>query len=137
MSTWEGSQLNVAKQRLADETTRLLHGQACLPAIHATAASLFGAGGSADLDSLPRVSISSLADGPPVTVVELLMKASMAASKSEARRLIKAGGARVNDQKVEDDAAVIAANDFDERGRLKLSSGKKNHVLVVLTNVKT
>jgi tyrosyl-tRNA synthetase len=133
MAKWEGAQLNAAKQILADEATKLLHGSDCLPTIHATAASLFGSAGKADMDSLPKVTLPRAIDSAePISVVELLVKAELVTSKSEAKRLIKNGGAKINDQKVDSDAAVIAASDFDDKGRLKLSSGKKTHVLVVL-----
>jgi tyrosyl-tRNA synthetase len=130
MAQWTGAQLNSAKVRLADEATALLHGPDCLKQIHATAAALFGApGATTDLDSLPRIPLGrSLESG--VTVVELLIKASMAMTKSEARRLIKGGGARINDQKVNDENATVRLEDFDAEGLLKLSSGKKNHVLI-------
>ena len=134
MAQWEGAQLNQAKALLADETTKLLHGEACLADIHKTVATLFGSGGgSSDLESLPKIEISSGADSNTIaTVVELLIKAEFAATKSEARRLIKNGGARVNDIKIDVDTATVSKADFDEQGRLKLSSGKKNHVVVVL-----
>ena len=62
----------------------------------------------------------------------MLVLAEFATTKSEARRLIKNGGARINDVKVDNDTATVSKTDFDELGRLKLSSGKKNHVVVVL-----
>lgn len=144
ISQWEGAQLNSAKQILADEATALLHGRDCLTTIHATAATLFGSGGGGgDLESLPKISISktttSTADSSNsssqviTTVVDLLLKAEFATSKSEARRLIKAGGARINDIKIDSDTATVSVTDFDDKGRLKLSSGKKNHVVIVLT----
>lgn len=134
MAEWEGAQLNQAKTLLADEATKLLHGEECLADIHKTAATLFGSGGgSADLESLPKITISIGTDSANVaTVVELLIKAEFAATKSEAKRLIKNGGARINDIKIDVDTAFVSKADFDQQGRLKLSSGKKNHVVVVL-----
>ena len=137
MAAWEGAQLNKAKEVLADETTRLLHGESCLQAIRETAATLFGgsSGSSADLESLPKITLArtDLATTGGLSVTDLLVKTDMVTSKSEAKRLIKNGGARVNDKKVESDTAVVLTSDFDSEGRLKLSSGKKNHVLVVLS----
>ena len=126
---WEGSQLNAAKILLADEATRLLHGEECLVNIHATVDSLFagGAGGS-DLESLPKIFV----DVDSVSVVDLLVLAGMSASKGEAKRLIKGGGARINDQKVTSEAAMVGKEDFGTDRRLKMSSGKKSHCLVVL-----
>ena len=141
MEKWEGAELNKAKVVLADEATKLLHGEACLAQIHTTAEALFaaarGGGAGGDLSSLPRFELTAkegagLRGGKGIPVVDLLVKAELASSKGEAKRLIKAGGARVNDEKVVDEAAVVAAGGFDAEGRLKLSSGKKNHVLIVL-----
>ena len=139
MSAWKGADLNKAKRILADETTKMLHGEACLDAIHATADSLFsnkGGGGGADLDSLPKFQLTSeeaaSAENGALGVVDMLIKTEYAKSKGEARRMIKGGGARINDVKVEDEAATISADDFDELGRVKVSSGKKKHSLVLL-----
>ena len=140
MAAWKGADLNKAKRILADETTKMLHGESCLGAIHATADSLFagkGSGGAADLDSLPKFQLSSeeatsAKSGDGLAVVELLIKTEYAKSKGEARRMIKGGGARINDVKVEDEAATISADDFDDMGRVKVSSGKKKHSLVLL-----
>jgi tyrosyl-tRNA synthetase len=133
-SEWKGAALNDAKKILADEATRMLHGGECLAQIHATAASLFsaghGGGGGADLESLPRF---TLCVAESYSVVDLLVQSELAASKAEARRLIKGGGARINDSKVLDEKATVGAIDFDEHNRLKLSSGKKKHVLMVIS----
>lgn len=138
MSAWEGAELNKAKILLADEATKLLHGEACLAQIHATVQTLFAGAAGSDLSSLPRVRLSgdeqaALQAGGGVAVVDLLIKAALATSKGEARRLIKAGGARVNDEKVADEAAVVTAAQFND-GQLKLSSGKKTHCLVVFAD---
>jgi tyrosyl-tRNA synthetase len=126
---WEGSELNAAKILLADEATRLLHGEECLVQIHATVDSLFAGGsGGSDLESLPKVFV----DIDSVSVVDLLVLAGMSTSKGEAKRLIKGGGARVNDEKVTSEAAVVSSSDFGTERRLKLSSGKKSHCLVML-----
>lgn len=138
MATWTGAELNAAKVVLADEATRLLHGGECLSAIHATAQSLFASGGGGDLDSLEKMpllrstALGAMLGSSGVPVVELLLGAGMVSSKAEGKRLIKAGGARVNDAKVEEEGARVTEKDFDEQGRLKLSSGKKKHVLVVV-----
>lgn len=111
----------------------MLHGQGCLPAIQQTAAELFAGGGGAggDMGTLPTVEVSAseLAGGLPL--VDLFVRLSFAKSKSEVRRLIAAGGARVNDEKVTDEALVLGSDAFVD-GQLKLSSGKKKHGLVKL-----
>lgn len=132
----DGAALNDVKVVLADEATKLLHGADCLPEIHATIKSLFSKSGGEDLSSLPQISLSVVdlqpkEDGPAILVADLLVKADMTASKGEARRLIKAGGVRVQDEKVSDEYAFVKQSDFDSSGRLKLSSGKKKHAVVL------
>lgn len=122
---------------LADEATKLLHGEACLQEIHATVKTLFGGKGGDDLESLQKVQLSkvdfSQDGGKAIPVCDMLVRAEMASSKAEARRLIKAGGARVNDNKVSDEYAVVTKADFESLGgKLKLSSGKKKHALILL-----
>ena len=151
-----GGELNAVKVILADAATALLHGEDCLEGIHAAARSLFvststsstaaadctTAGASADLDSLVKVQLCAddfqgyPEGGVPVgeiQVIELLRKAGFAATKSEARRLIELGGARINNVKVSDLKATVSERDFDAQGRLKLSGSKKKHVLIMKT----
>jgi len=138
MESWEGSQLNAAKVILADECTKLLHGEECLAQIHATVQSLYGSGSDeSDLDSLPKfyidnTEVEKINSNSGLSVVDILVKAGFASSKSEAKRLIKGGGARVNGEKVDDENALLSVKDFGTEGRLKLSSGKKKHALVLI-----
>lgn len=145
-----GGELNAVKVVLADAATALLHGEDCLEGIHAAARSLFVstsavsdsslAGASADLDSLVKVQLCAEdlqgypEGGVPegeIQVIELLRKAGFANTKSEARRLIELGGARVNNVKVSDLKATVSMVDFGPDGRLKLSGSKKKHVLIM------
>jgi len=151
-SSWAGSDLNKAKILLADEATTMLHGAECLAVIHNTVQSLFpsangsrkggkkgegeGEGEAVEeetdaLDSLPKIHLSSSECGNLPTVVDLLLRAGMTNSKGEARRLIKSMGVRINNNKISDEGALISKNDFDSKCRLKLSSGKKNHCLII------
>jgi len=137
MEKWEGAQLNQAKVILADQATQLLHGQDCLEAIHETAKSLFSSGGKS-YDSLPKIVLGSdmvgkLESGSGLTVVEIMILADMATSKTEARKAILNGGARVNDEKVVSDSAVVNKVDFNSDGQMKLSLGKKKHALIVMS----
>jgi tyrosyl-tRNA synthetase len=127
----EGSALNDIKVVLADEATKLLHGEDCLKSIHATVQSLFQRTGGDDLDSLPKYTInkSLFNESNNIAVVDLLLKSEMVSSRNEGRRLIKAGGVKVNDVKVTDEFAAISISDFEATQRVKLSSGKKKHVL--------
>ena len=130
----EGSALNDIKVILADEATKLLHGEECLPSIHATTQSLFQRQGGDDLDSLPKFAIESsrFEEKYPVLVVDLLLKAEMVSSRNEGKRLIKAGGVKLNDNKVEDEYAQVSRAAFGENNRVKISSGKKKHALIVV-----
>jgi tyrosyl-tRNA synthetase len=145
MSYWEGSQLNDAKIILADEATKLLHGDECLIDIHNTVKSLFvcnsnsngNGNGNQNLDSLPLVILSlenseKIKSDHGLNVVEFFLHSNLVNSKAEARRLISGGGARLNDVKVTDEDAVVSITDFIHESRIKVSSGKKKHVVVSL-----
>lgn len=133
-----GAELNNAKIVLADEATRLLHGEECLHGIHLAVQSLFSspsdatASGSGDqLDSLVKISLTheDFTNGQ-ISVVDLLFKSGLATSKNAARRLIIQGGAQVNGVKVENDSTTVSTENFDAQGRLKLSGSKKKHVVI-------
>jgi len=119
----EGAAINDAKKRLADEATALLHGREAAEAAAETAHRTF-VEGSAGAD-LPTLSI--LDDS--ISIVDALVGLGLVASKGEARRLIKGGGARVDGEKVVDEAMMVAVGDSPVR----ISAGKKAHG--VLTNV--
>lgn len=132
----EGAALNDVKVRLADEATKLLHGEECLAEIHSTVKSLYSKGGGDDLSSLPQIQLEAVdisveGNTSVVSVVDMLLKAGMAASKGEAKRLIKAGGAKVNDAKVSDEYATLDQSAFGDSRQVKLSSGKKKHAVVL------
>jgi tyrosyl-tRNA synthetase len=120
----EGAGINEAKVILADEATKLLHGEACLAEIHATVANLFSGGGSDNTAALPRVVVekAELGEGG-VQVAELFVRLEMAKSKAEARRLIKGGGVRLDG---------VAAASF-VKPEIMLSAGKKKHGIVELS----
>lgn len=124
----EGAEINEAKKILATEATAMLHGREEAERAAQTARETFEKGGtSADL---PEVMIADveLVTGMPVYM--LLVKAGLAASNGDARRLIKGGGARVNDRVVEQDSMLISKALLTPEGYIKVSSGKKKHVLV-------
>ena len=81
-------------------------------------------------EDLPSIEVprGELDSGLPA--FELFRRAGLASSNGEARRLIKGGGARVNDEKIFDEAQVIGSADINEQGVIKLSAGKKRHVLL-------
>lgn len=123
-----GAELNEAKKVLAFEATRLCHGADAAEQA-ATAAHAVFEGGSESIEGLPVVACdrASLASGMPV--IELLFLAGLAASNSEARRLVRGGGARLNDERIDDETATVDLNALRDGG-IKLSAGRKRHVLV-------
>ena len=123
----EGAGINEAKKVLANEATRLAHGeQAALEAAE-TAKRTFEQGMAAD--SLPTITLpqAELAAGLPAFA--LFARAGLAASNGEARRLIKGGGAKVNDETVTEETALIGVANLKD-GAIKLTAGKKRHLLI-------
>jgi tyrosyl-tRNA synthetase len=120
-----GAEINLAKIVLATETTALLHGRETAEAAQATAAAQFG-GGGAD-EGLPTIDLSEA----PASLAALFVAAGLVESNGEAKRQAKGGGLRVNDAVVQDLAGAIppALSDGQE---VKLSLGKKRHVMVKL-----
>jgi len=123
------AELNESKARLAWEVTALIHGVLEADKALAAAKAVFGGGG--DIDQVPSKEIprSDMAAG--IGVLDLFVLASLASSKSEARRLVQQGGAVVNDRKVEDEKAVIDASWLDSEGTLFLRAGKKRVFRIV------
>ena len=123
MSTWEGSQLNTAKEILAFELTKLVHGEEEALKAQTAAKALFGAGG--DLENMPTTVLSKedFTDSS-ISVIDVMLKAGIIKSKGEGRRLIEQGGVSLDDKKVTDFAAVISVSDF-EKGHVILKKGKK------------
>jgi tyrosyl-tRNA synthetase len=123
-----GTEINEAKKVLANEVTALCHGAAAAAQAAETARRTFEEGGlAADLPTIEIVR-SRLQGGIPA--FELFAEATLAESRSEARRLIKGGGARVNDSVVKSDTHAISLADAGPDGLIKLSAGRKRHVLV-------
>ncbi len=123
-----GQEINSAKIILANEVTSLCHGRASAEAAEATAREVFEQGGLGE--DLPRVDLSAgdLAEG--VSIAQLFVRAGLAKSGKEAKRLIAEGGARANDTVVEDAGQMIRPVDLAEP--MKLTAGKKRHALVAL-----
>ncbi|MEO1307169.1 MAG: tyrosine--tRNA ligase [Pseudomonadota bacterium] len=123
-----GSEINAAKIILANEITGILHGTEAAKAAEATAREVFEKGGAGD--DLPTLSLSASDLGDGISVVQAFVKAGLAGSGKEAKRLIAEKGARLDDELVTDaglvlDAAALASP-------VKLSAGKKRHALVTL-----
>ena len=122
-----GSEINDAKKVLANEVTAMLHGRAAAEASAETARKTFEEGALAD--SLPTIEVpaASLAEG--LGLLSLLVSAGLAGSNGEARRHIKGGAVRVNDAQVTDERLTVGT-DALVQGVVKLSVGRKKHVLV-------
>ena len=129
MDKWEGSQLNKAKEILAFELTKLVHGEEEAKKAEASAKALFAGGGdSGDMPTTELVD-ADLVDGK-LDILSILVKSGLCASKSEARRNVQQGGVTVDDTKVADIAAAYDADTL--RNGIMVRRGKKNFNKVVL-----
>ena len=128
LAALKGAEINEAKKTLATEATALIHGRANAEAAAETARKTFEQGTLAE--GLPSVDIpaAELAEG--LGVLTAFVKAGLVKSNSEARRQVQSGGLRVNDQAVTDDKATLTKADVSADGVVKLSMGKKRHVLL-------
>ena len=130
MESWEGSQLNRAKEILAYELTALVHGEEKATKAQEAARALFS--GAADTENMPTVALTAddFTDGQ-IAVNEIMLKAGLVKSKGEARRLIQQGGVSIDDQKVTDPVAVVS-HDTLEKGHIILKKSKKVFYKVTL-----
>ncbi|WP_299783072.1 tyrosine--tRNA ligase [uncultured Roseobacter sp.] len=124
----EGSEINAAKVRLANEVTTLLHGTDAAAAAEATAREVFEKGGVGD--DLPTLTLSASDVGDGISIVQLIVKSGLAGSGKEAKRLIAENGARLDDQPLTNAGLMIDAGALSSP--IKLSAGKKRHALVQL-----
>ncbi len=122
-----GAALNEAKKALATEATTIAHGERAARHAAETARQTFEEGRAAE--TLPIVFVDATALSAGIQVVDLLVESGLATSKGEARRLIRGGGARVNDAQVPGEAATLTAADLRD-GAAKLSAGRKQHRLI-------
>ena len=125
----EGADINEAKIILANEATTLCHGADAAAEAMRTAQQTFADGGAGD--GLPQIELPA-AEADGLDMVAALVRVGFAKSNGEARRLIRGGGARLNDVSVSDEDQVLQPADFDD-GRAKISAGKKRHALIVIT----
>jgi tyrosyl-tRNA synthetase len=122
------SEINDAKKLLATHATALCHGRAAADDAAKTAAAVFGDGDGAE--GLPHIAVEHDALARGVPAFELFVRAGLAASNGEARRLIKGGGARLNDAVIASETQSVSLADLGSAGQAKLSAGRKRHVLV-------
>ncbi|MGH1421750.1 MAG: tyrosine--tRNA ligase [Hyphomonas sp.] len=123
----EGAEINSAKIRLANEATTLLHGEKAANESAAAAQAVFAQGATAAAMPTAEIPMAELESG--MLVAAAFASAGLTESNGEARRLIKQGAAKVNDEKVTDQAATLSSADVQD-GSIKLSAGKKRHALL-------
>ena len=125
----EGSEINEAKIRLANEITTLAHGSEAAAAAEATAREVFEKGGVGD--DLPTLALTAeeVADG--ISIVQLIVRSGLAKSGKDAKRLIAENGAKLDDVPLTDAGLMIDASTLATP--IKLSAGKKRHALVTLS----
>lgn len=134
----EGVELNHAKKILATQATMLVHGAEAAQIAQKTAEDTFetgGVGGTAgagkiDSADLPTIEIEAAQLQKGIGVLEAFVMAGLAKTNSEARRLIQGGGAKLNDVAISDIKMMVTEADTTHGGALKLSFGKKRHVLI-------
>ncbi|MBU0861022.1 tyrosine--tRNA ligase [Loktanella salsilacus] len=124
----QGADINAAKIILANEVTALLHGRAAAEAAEATAREVFEQGGVGD--DLPTLDLTAAELGDGMSIAQIIVRAGLAASGKEAKRLIADNGARLNDEPLTDAGLMVTADML--AAPIKLSAGKKRHALVRL-----
>ena len=125
MDKWEGSQLNKAKEILAYELTKLVHGEEEAKKADEAAKALFAGGGRSEnvpTTTFPKAELDAGKD-----ILSLLVETKLSASRSEARRLVQQGGVTVNDVKVAAIDRVFTTADLDDDGVLLIKKGKKGY----------
>ena len=123
--------INELKILLANETTSMLHGKSAAKKAAETAIKTFSAGTFGD--ELPVVNIKKNEVDRGINIIDIVIKSNLLKSKGEVRRAIKNLGIKVNNNLVNQENSVITINDFKDN-ILKLSHGKKNHILFKITN---
>ncbi|MCL1877534.1 MAG: tyrosine--tRNA ligase, partial [Defluviitaleaceae bacterium] len=123
MATWQGAELNRAKDILAYEITKIVHGADEADKAQAAAKALFAGGG--DLENMPTTDVSrhEIADG--INIIAFLEKLALIPSRGEGRRLIQQGGVKINDVKIDSHERVISESDFSDEGFVLVQKGKK------------
>lgn len=124
----EGAESNEAKKILATQATALVHGEEAATDCLKTATETFESGGTSQ--NLPRIDVPTETLKTGIGILEAFVIAGLANSNSEARRLVQGGGAKLNDATVSDIKLQVSSEDAVYDGTIKLSSGKKKHVLL-------
>jgi tyrosyl-tRNA synthetase len=128
LAALKGAEINEAKKVLANEATALLHGRQAAQEAAETARKTFEEGGAAE--TLPTVTVAPGELDAGIGVLSLLVKAGLAKSNGEARRHVQGGAVRINDAPVSDEKQSVTSGDANADGNVKLSLGRKKHILV-------
>ena len=120
--------INDLKILLANEATTILHGKNAALKAEETAKKTFGKGSVGD--DLPSITIKKEKIKNGINIIDLVITSNLLTSKSEVRRTIKNKGIKINNNPVEDDKFNISLENFNNDNILKLSHGKKNHVII-------
>ncbi|MBB4278288.1 tyrosine--tRNA ligase [Rhizobium mongolense] len=128
LSALGGSEINEVKKILATEVTAILHGRTVAEEAAETARKTFEEGGIAE--NLPSVDVPASELDAGIGLLSLMVRAGLAASNGEARRHVQGGAVRINDQAVSDERRLIGSGEITADGVIKLSLGKKKHILI-------
>lgn len=128
LSALAGSEINEVKKILATEVTAILHGRAAAEQAAETARKTFEEGGLSE--NLPSVDIPAAEIDVGIGLLSLIVRAGLAASNGEARRHVQGGAVRINDEAVSDERKIIGSGEVTADGVIKLSLGKKKHILI-------
>jgi len=123
--------INKLKILLANEATSILHGAKASKDSRETAETTFSKGGIGK--NIPERKISKDAVVKGINILDLIFQNDLLSSKSEARRIIKNKGIKINDKVIDDDKKVVGINDFEGKNYIKLSVGKKTHLKITIT----
>ena len=128
----EGADINKAKERLAFEQTKIIHGEEeAQKALEAAKAAFTSGGGAADKDAIPSVDIPASELDEGIGIMDLFARTDLCGSRGEARRLVQQGGARINEEQITDINAVIGSDKIVD-GELMLKAGKKRYFRVIV-----
>lgn len=123
----EGAEINTAKEVLAYEITKIIHGQEEAEKAKEATKALFG--GGAKLDNVPQTVINQSVFEEGINILDLLLQANLVPSRSEGRRNVQQGGVRINDVQEKDFNRIITMNDFTD-GEMMIRKGKKVHHMI-------
>jgi tyrosyl-tRNA synthetase len=131
MESLEGQELNSVKKILADEVTAITHGRDSLADIHSTAEGMFEntENDFSFVATVPKYYLKK-SNSENISIVDIIVESNLCASRGDAKRLLRGNGVYVNDETISDDYKI--PHDLPIGATLKLSCGKKKHILVVL-----